>query len=88
MSSDWEYEDHEGPSEADLERFGGETKRCPECGAEVYDQAAACHRCGYAFEGETATGNACDPRRPKIATAAIVVLLILGLFSLFVLRIF
>ena len=36
----------EGPSSEDIERFGGDTDECPECGAEVYDQAEMCHACG------------------------------------------
>lgn len=42
-------EDHEGPSEADVERFGGVTRTCPACGAEVYDDTAVCYGCGHAF---------------------------------------
>lgn len=44
----WESEglDPEGPSGRDLERFGSETVSCPHCGAEVWDQAEQCHRCG------------------------------------------
>jgi hypothetical protein len=39
----------EGPSDEDLERFGDETVRCRHCGAEVYDEAEWCHRCGGAL---------------------------------------
>lgn len=39
-------EDREGPSEADLERFGGETTLCPSCGGEVWDGATICPGCG------------------------------------------
>ncbi len=39
----------EGPSEADLERFGDEFRKCPECGSLVYDQTEICQACGYAF---------------------------------------
>lgn len=38
--------DPEGPSAEDLDRFGDETLVCPHCGAEVWDQATACHVCG------------------------------------------
>lgn len=38
--------DPEGPSAADLERFGGEFITCPNCGHEAYDQADTCDRCG------------------------------------------
>ncbi|MCL4741167.1 MAG: zinc-ribbon domain-containing protein [Phycisphaerales bacterium] len=41
--------DPEGPSAADLDRFGGEFVVCPECGFEVYDQAEVCPRCGRAL---------------------------------------
>lgn len=42
----------EGPSEADLEQFGDATRKCPECGREVYDEAELCPHCGHAFSGE------------------------------------
>ncbi|MDX9912663.1 MAG: zinc-ribbon domain-containing protein [Phycisphaerales bacterium] len=37
--------DPEGPSADDLERFGSEFHTCPNCGAEVYDQAEVCPKC-------------------------------------------
>lgn len=45
---DWDLDglDPDGPSARDLERFGGETVECPNCKAEVWDQAESCHRCG------------------------------------------
>lgn len=48
MSDAWER-DPEGPSEADLERFGDEYRTCPECGSLVYDQSEICQACGHAF---------------------------------------
>jgi hypothetical protein len=36
----------EGPQEADLARFGGDTRPCPKCRADVYDDAEWCHACG------------------------------------------
>ena len=50
---DWDLAeglDPEGPSAADLDRFGGELDRCPACGLEVYDQAELCPSCGHAME--------------------------------------
>lgn len=47
--------DPEGPSPADLERFGDEFRTCPECGSDVYDQAEMCPKCGRAFEHHTST---------------------------------
>lgn len=42
-------EEDDGPSAADLERFSDVTRRCPECGTEVYDEAEVCWKCGRAF---------------------------------------
>ncbi len=61
--------DPDGPSAADLERFGDEAKTCPECGIEVYDQIELCPHCGYAFEESAGTGGR------WIAVVAIVVVI-------------
>ena len=44
----------EFPSEEDIERFNNVTRTCPECGKEVFDDAALCYHCGHAFERTTA----------------------------------
>jgi len=44
--------DPEGPSEADVERFGSETALCPQCGAAVWDQATICNNCGAVLDSE------------------------------------
>jgi hypothetical protein len=38
--------DPDGPSRADLERFGDVTMKCPECGTELFDDVAVCWKCG------------------------------------------
>jgi uncharacterized paraquat-inducible protein A len=38
--------DPDGPSAADLDRFGDEMTTCRECGHRFYDQAEICPRCG------------------------------------------
>ena len=45
----------EGPSQADLDRFGGDDQSawCPECGAEVWDDAEYCPACGDQIGGRT-----------------------------------
>ncbi|MBL4808851.1 MAG: hypothetical protein JKY43_02180 [Phycisphaerales bacterium] len=56
VDADWDLGeglDPEGPSGADLDRFGDELMRCKRCGAQMYDQATVCHECGeYVVEGE------------------------------------
>lgn len=42
----------EGPSEADLEQFGGVTRPCPACKTDLYDDAAVCWKCGHAINSE------------------------------------
>lgn len=71
--------DPEGPSAADLERFGDEFITCPSCGADVYDQATSCARCGHVLLGE-------KPRTTSIGVWVIVVLVLiafLGLLQIF-----
>lgn len=48
----------EGPDEADIARFGSETVPCPECGAEVYDEAEWCHKCGRVMADPAAAKGA------------------------------
>lgn len=42
-------DDPEGPSSADLDRFGDQFVTCPECGSLVYDEAEICQACGRAL---------------------------------------
>ncbi len=70
----YDDDDDDGPSAADLERFGGETRTCPECGKEVYDDTAVCYHCGHAFEG-TAEGS---PNKAKPWVVVVVVLMVAG----------
>ena len=60
---------------ADLERFGGVTRSCPECGNECYDESSVCYHCGHAFMG-TAPGA---PGKSKTWVVVTVVTLV-GLF--------
>jgi hypothetical protein len=71
------------PSDEDVERFGDVTRTCPECGKEVFDDAAVCYHCGYAFEKTTA-GSSPSPKWIVITVIVIIVAFgiaaILGLF--------
>lgn len=42
----------EGPSEDDLQRFGGEMRPCPACRAEMYDDSEWCPKCGHVLGSE------------------------------------
>lgn len=46
--------DPDGPSAADLDRFGHEFATCPNCGREFYDQSELCPHCGEAIRRESA----------------------------------
>jgi uncharacterized protein (DUF983 family) len=67
----------EGPLEEDLERFGGVTRPCPKCGAELYDDVAVCWKCGHIL------GTQEDEKgRPWVIITAIVVVGVLLLVGL------
>jgi predicted amidophosphoribosyltransferase len=44
--------DPDGPSAADLDRFGDEFTACPNCSEQFYDQADICPSCGHALGHE------------------------------------
>jgi len=75
----------EGPSPEDIERFGDETAYCPDCGAEIWDQAEQCPKCrAYLQRG--------PDRRPPVEswfqnrwTLLVVILTLLAFVFVFVL---
>lgn len=67
-----EGEDDDGPSAADVARFGDVTVKCPECGTELFDDVAICWQCGRALG---ASGDAKGP--PMWAVIVVVVLVAL-----------
>jgi uncharacterized paraquat-inducible protein A len=62
----------EGPSAEDLDRFSDETRACPECSAEVYDEASVCPRCGHIFEGDPEGAS----RKPMWAVIGVILALL------------
>ncbi len=68
--------DDEGPSQADLEKFSGVTRPCPECGAELYDDVELCWKCGHALGSE--------PARPPWWIIAVAIALLVALILYFV----
>lgn len=69
--------DPEGPSLADIERFGDEVNSCPECGSEVYEQAPLCHVCGHAFESPSSKA---PPWAMIVAAIAVLAILLVFVF--------
>lgn len=50
--TDWDIAeglDPDGPSAADLDRFGDEMTTCPHCARRIYDQTELCPHCGMAL---------------------------------------
>ncbi|MFN7021442.1 MAG: zinc ribbon domain-containing protein [Phycisphaerales bacterium] len=77
----YDHDDDEGPSPDDIERFGDATRRCPECGKDVFDDSAVCYHCGYAFERADEPG-AGRGRLWVVATVVVLVgVFLLGLMS-------
>ena len=79
----------EGPSQEDIDQFDHETGYCPECGAEVWDEAYACPECDDIIEGRVARIKP-DPVGSRIGfktTVLLVAVLIMVLLG-FGLRLF
>lgn len=54
--------DQEGPSDADIARFGNDDITCPQCGTGVYHDSPLCQSCGHAItdadlQGKTGIGS-------------------------------
>lgn len=71
----------EGPSEADLARFGGVILSCPNCTTDVHDEAALCPTCGYAM-GDVASEPATGKSKYAVGTAVVII----GAFLIFMVR--
>lgn len=67
----------EGPSAADLDRFGDEMTTCAECGHRFYDQAEICPRCGMPV------GTKRESAPVWIIATVILVLVAIALFWVF-----
>jgi hypothetical protein len=67
----------EGPSSEDIDRFDRETAYCPDCGAEMWDQADVCPKC-FAFVGGVTSSKQPIERwfQRRLMVAVIIALLI------------
>jgi len=76
MDDDWQLDeglDPEGPSADDLDRFGDELNPCPNCGAEVYDQADICPACGEVL-------HTTKPVSAWVGVVVVVLVIVIALF--------
>jgi uncharacterized C2H2 Zn-finger protein len=74
--TDWDIAeglDPDGPSAADLDRFGDEMVTCPSCRKKFYDQAELCPHCGHVMEAP-------EKRLPLSVILVVVVLIAVLLF--------
>lgn len=71
----------EGPSPDDLERFDRDTAYCPDCGAEMWDQADVCPKCFAYVAGETSSKQPTQ-RWFHQRTVLLVIIALLAAFAL------
>jgi hypothetical protein len=70
----------EGPSDEDIERFGGETALCPDCGAPIWDSAEVCPKCYAYVGGDTGRETAAQAQFRQKSTLLLIIMLVIGLF--------
>lgn len=68
-----------GPSADDLRRFSAGEAFCPDCGAEIHDQAEVCPKCYAYLGGETSRYRPVERhlRGRSIAITVVVLILVL-----------
>lgn len=75
----------ENPSPDDLERFSRDTAYCPDCAAEVWDQAEVCSSCGAYLHGDPSSRPRGPRRRRRIWLTLVVIITVMA-FVLLTLR--
>lgn len=65
----------EGPSEEDLRRFGDDSAFCPDCGAEIWDQADVCPKCFAYLGGDTSRRRRGGEARRRWRTVVVLIVL-------------
>lgn len=64
---------HDEPSEDDVLKFADATKRCPNCNAEMYDDAEVCWKCGDTIGARTG-----QPKWIGVTAVVLVVAIVLA----------
>jgi hypothetical protein len=67
--------DPEAPNDEDVQRFGGDTAKCPGCGHEVYDDAPRCPACGKYLSGSDRMGPG---RLPQWLVVLILIIMLIS----------
>ena len=71
----------EGPSPDDIARFDHESAFCPDCGAEIWDQADVCPKCFAYLGGDTSRHPPMDAWLRHRWTLLIIFALILAMLA-------
>jgi len=74
----------EDPSSEDMARFSSETGFCPECGAEIWDEAFACPECDAIVEGQVTREQPASSKLSRRTAIVLVAVLIMGLLGLLI----
>jgi hypothetical protein len=74
----------EDPGSEDIDRFSSETACCPDCGAEIWDQAEVCPSC-YAYLGGNVISRTPAQARFRRKWIVLVAILLLLAFVLWML---
>jgi len=74
----------EDPSEEDIERFSGETAFCPDCGAEVWDEAEVCPECHAYLGGNSSSKPPVQAWFQRKWIAVVIILLVIALVFLMI----
>jgi hypothetical protein len=77
MSSHIQRRPDEGPSPEDIRKFSHELAHCPDCGAEIWDQADVCPKCFAYLAGHTSSRHPSEAwfRKRWVVAVAIIVMI-------------
>jgi hypothetical protein len=71
----------EGPSSEDIARFDHESAFCPDCGAEIWDQADVCPKCFAYLGGDTSRRQPMGTWFQRRWTLLVVIVLLLAMLA-------